>query len=363
MEQKLGDLALETLVSSTPLSLAVADDTGHLVYLSPALEAILGHAFEARHLSEWVTTYNLLAADGRTPLRTEDLPLAQALAGNVVTDAVVATRTVGDRYPVRYMRCNASPLLSRHGSPLGAVVLIQDVTRERLALDGQAALRERLLGALNHQLRTPSSTIIGHAELLDEAHSNCSAHVRRSIDAMAAAAEDILELAELMTTVTSIENRTRLTISAREVCLLLDDIVRHHADPAQRERIDLQADVDGEVAVDLGETRRAVAALIDNALAYGPPAGRVHVRARLHGDQLDISVCDEGGGIDECDWARLVQPFERGVDHCAQAGARGLGLALAHTVAVSHGGHLRRTLDATGHCVTLSIPATPTCAT
>ncbi len=86
---------------------------------------------------------------------------------------------------------------------------------------------------------------------------------------------------------------------------------------------------------------RAVANLVDNALAYGAPP--VEVTTSVHEGQAWVEVLDRGPGIPEADAPRLKQPFTRATDSRARAdgaAGAGLGLAIVERVARSHGGAL-----------------------
>lgn len=99
--------------------------------------------------------------DGRSPLPVEDIPLVRARHGEVVRDALVVARPPAGC--LIYLCCNASPLTDTEGRITGAIVLLQDVTGERAALERQVDLRDRLLETINHHLRTPVTSLLGNA--------------------------------------------------------------------------------------------------------------------------------------------------------------------------------------------------------
>jgi two-component system phosphate regulon sensor histidine kinase PhoR len=81
--------------------------------------------------------------------------------------------------------------------------------------------------------------------------------------------------------------------------------------------------------------------LVDNALKYTPPGGRVVVGARHAGDRIEIFVSDTGSGIPEKDLPRLTERFYR-VDKARsrELGGTGLGLAIVKHIAQAHNGEL-----------------------
>lgn len=85
--------------------------------------------------------------------------------------------------------------------------------------------------------------------------------------------------------------------------------------------------------------RRAIQNLIDNAIKYGKRAD-VSLRANVH--SIDIDIDDEGPGIPEAEQQRVLQPFYRlETSRSRETGGIGLGLAIAASVAESHGGELQ----------------------
>ena len=97
--------------------------------------------------------------------------------------------------------------------------------------------------------------------------------------------------------------------------------------------------------VDRHHLRRAVCELLDNALAHSPDGSTVDVAVTGSGAAVCICIRDRGCGIDPSDRELLARPFERGGGDRGRFvdGGRGLGLAVAATVAGSHGGRLTLT--------------------
>lgn len=87
--------------------------------------------------------------------------------------------------------------------------------------------------------------------------------------------------------------------------------------------------------------RRAVAALVDNALAHVEPGGTIIVQVAREGSAVVLRVRDDGAGFDPAVADELRQRFRRGGDDATATGLRvGLGLALVEEVVRSHGGRL-----------------------
>lgn len=357
MDQEFGLLPLETLMTHTPLAIAAADASGRLVLFSPALQRLMHKPFERVGEDELVSTYDLFAADGVTRLSTEDVPIVRALRGEVVTDAVVASRLAGDR--LVFLRCNGSPLRDEHDDIVGALVLVQDVTTELMAQQDQERLRERLVVTINHELRTPLSKIIGHAELLHDALPALPTHVHNCVNVISRAADDLMRLADVISELAELEARSKVVTTYGDAAGVVHECVAEVAEVCRSRALRIVASAPERLTatLDLAQTRRAVLALVENAITYAPAGSRVDVEISADHEEVSISVADRGTGIRDEDVERLMEPFERG-DHPLQpVNSKGLGLAVAHIVATAHGGHLQLShREPHGLCATLRLP-------
>lgn len=357
MDQDFSSLPLEILLAHAPLAIAAADASGRLVLFSPALERLMKRPFQRVGEDELVSAYDLFAADGITRLHTEEVPLVRALRGEVVTDAVVTSRLADDH--LVFLRCNASPLRDEHHDIIGAIVLVQDVTTELVAQQDQDRLRERLLATINHELRTPLAKIIGHAELLQDDLPELPPHVHRSVNVITRSADDLMRLADVISELAELEARTKVTPTSGNAAELVRECAAEVTGVSHGLALTVTVNAPERLwaMFDPAQTRRAVLALLDNALTYAPAGSRVEVTLAADREEMTILVADRGTGICDEDMERLREPFERG-DHPLQTvDGKGLGLAVAHIVATAHGGHLHLShRKPHGLCATLRLP-------
>jgi len=102
--------------------------------------------------------------------------------------------------------------------------------------------------------------------------------------------------------------------------------------------------------------RRAVLALVENAVDHTPADGEVVVRTRSERRTVIVSVSDTGPGIAPDAAHDVLRRFHSG-GHRAGRAHYGLGLALTHDVANRHGGQLRLAPGKTGATFELVLPA------
>jgi signal transduction histidine kinase len=186
--------------------------------------------------------------------------------------------------------------------------------------------KDRMLGAVGHDLRTPLASLRVRVERVED--DALRDKMIASIEEMTAMLTDILALA-----------RSGAGTEAPERIALGELVGELAADYRERGKDVVMADV-ADVAVRARPMllRRALRNLTDNAVAYG-------VRARLsvavQGGEARIVVSDDGPGLTGEQIRTLVEPFARGEQSRNRAtGGAGLGLSIARDIAEGEGGAL-----------------------
>lgn len=186
--------------------------------------------------------------------------------------------------------------------------------------------KDRMLGAIGHDLRTPLASLRLRAESVEDEGER--ARMSQTIDEMNRMLEDILSLARA----------GRSTQAAQKVDLaaLADAVVEDFIELGSP--VDM-AESDRAVAfVRPQQIRRALRNLIENAIVYGD---RAHVSV-IHADGvIRLVVADEGPGIAEDRMDEMLEPFTRMEgSRNRETGGAGLGLALVRAIVAEHGGSL-----------------------
>jgi two-component system, OmpR family, sensor histidine kinase KdpD len=226
------------------------------------------------------------------------------------------------------------------------------------ALKQSGELKSALLASVSHDLRTPLTSIRTSVDSLlhTEAGWNRAAlrefHliISEEVNSLTQLVENLLAMARIEA------GELRLTKqweSVEEICGNVLDrcaaAIRHHQ---------LRTDCDEApplVKVDARLIAEALANLVDNAAKYSPPGGEITVQSRLEGDELTISVTDQGPGIAPEELNHIFDKFYRGMrppDH--KSGGTGMGLAIARGIVEAHGGSIR-VENAWGRGATFSI--------
>ena len=187
--------------------------------------------------------------------------------------------------------------------------------------------KDRMLGAIGHDLRTPLASLRLRVESM-EPEAEREAAVAK-IEEMAATLEDILALART--------GRSRGEQRRLDVTALAEAVAQDFAD--RGEAVSFVDSPRLVAAADAGLLRRALTNLIDNALAY---AGQARVGVGASGDDIEIRVEDDGPGIPAESLEAVLHPFQRlEASRSRETGGSGLGLAIVRGIAEGHGGALK----------------------
>ncbi len=332
---------LGLLDTHSSLALAMCDLDGQITVETPAMERMFGSHFRAT-MQRDPDSVPLHDARGE-PIGADDLPLVRARRGHTVIDQVVSWAQA-DGHPT-YLRLNAAPLTEADGTIRGAILLVQDVTTEWLAIRRQSELRDRLVTTINHELRTPLTKILGHCEILTEELTEDQgnpAAIDRSVTAITKASLQLADLATRLTHLADLEATTRASRVASDVV----SVVRLAVDSQRRliasrdTMIEISAPMALMADIDRPMVERATRELLINAVGHAPPGTAVAVGVELSGEHVDITVSDLGPGISPGDRQRLLQPFENAGSASESGGHPGLGLALVSAVCAAHGGSI-----------------------
>lgn len=201
----------------------------------------------------------------------------------------------------------------------------------------------------SHELRTPLAIIQGEADVALSRQNRTPAEYRESLAIIQTSARKLTRIVEsLFLLARSDAGRYPITRTRFYLDELLGDCIRAMRSVAGARGVSLACETPSELVIVADEAllHRMILNLIDNALKFTPPGGRVTVAAETSGDQYIIRVTDTGIGIIESDRARVFERFYRGertrgatATSNVSTGA-GLGLPIARWIAEIHDGRL-----------------------
>jgi signal transduction histidine kinase len=223
--------------------------------------------------------------------------------------------------------------------------------------------KSNFLATISHELRTPLTSLTGYLELFAEGDVGPVTDRQRQVLAtMSRNADRLRALIEDLLTVSHVEAQPLVLAPVEiEISDLIGPAIAHVVDASRRRDHELSVDLDpsiGPLRVDPLQFRRVLISLIDNAIRCTPPGGRIDVKATRTVNGVEISVRDNGIGIDAGEVPRLFTRFFRtsAATQLAIQGA-GLSLAIARQIVDGHGGSIDvHTAAGNGATFTVSLP-------
>lgn len=207
--------------------------------------------------------------------------------------------------------------------------------------------RREYLGDVSHELRTPIFAISGFAEtLLDGALEDDNVS-RRFVEKIEANASRLEALTRDLAEISSIETgELKMTMEPFELAPIVQETVDSLELLATDRQIELTAQIPTTLPHVLGDRmriRQVISNLVENAIKYNQPGGRVEVMARSQPvGEVRVVVVDDGIGIPIHLIGRLTERFFRAdKSRSREQGGTGLGLAIVKHILEAHGQRLR----------------------
>lgn len=258
--------------------------------------------------------------------------------GSARSRPIVEVERVGDgnttvlRFSVRRVRRN---------DPASAMVIIEDVTQQRVA----EVARNAFVAQATHELRAPLTNIRLYVETALEQgdedvrmRENCLNVINQETRRLETLVGDMLSTAEIEA------GSRQITPDDVRLKTLFEDLQRDFEALAREKKIKLTFNLPPKLPVIRGDRDMIVLAmhnLVGNALKYTPEGGEVTLTTEVRRDQIHVEVADSGIGINDEDTARIFEKLFRAKDErVTKVTGSGLGLSLAREVIRLHGGDI-----------------------
>jgi GAF domain-containing protein len=224
--------------------------------------------------------------------------------------------------------------------------LFREIEEKSRQLETASRHKSEFLANMSHELRTPLNAIIGFSEVLSERmfgeindkQAEYLTDILESGRHLLSLINDILDLSKIEAGRMELEPTDFDLPAAIENTLIL---VRERA---QRRGITLGRTIDerlGMIRADERKLKQVLLNLLSNALKFTPEGGQIHVRARAHNGEAEISVADTGVGIAPEDQEAVFEEFRQVGTTARKVEGTGLGLAISRKFIELHGGRIR----------------------
>ncbi|NUR54911.1 MAG: DUF4118 domain-containing protein [Acidobacteria bacterium] len=269
----------------------------------------------------------------RLPSRTRHIPL-------VVRGADVGTLVLASDRPFLLSRDQERVLAAlSYYAALGVErVRLAAVQGEAETLRHADRLKDALLTAVSHDLRTPLTTIKGLAnEIARDGDASRAYVIEEEADRLTALVNDLLELSQLSAGETPVH--VAVNTADDVIGAALQRVEAAFPDRAFEARL-VEPWIGLVGRFDFVHTMRILTNLLENAAKYSPVGTPILVRAWRDAGSLHFAVEDAGAGIADADRERVFEPFVRGRVRAQGVGGTGLGLSIARRLAEVQGGRL-----------------------
>lgn len=234
-------------------------------------------------------------------------------------------------------------IVDDNGNLLGTVAVLKDARSKRM----YDRLKADLLATVSHELRTPLTSILGYASLMLDAGDAMEEMDRAAcLETIEAQGRRLLELINDVIEMGKLDSEN-LRLKMETCCAggILEEVASDSREACGARRPDVDVIVEQTeptpMVCDSTRIRQAVTCLLDNAIRYSPPGGRVVLAARREDSRVVIEVRDEGPGIPPEKQGHLFEKFYK-VEPPGEgrSGGTGLGLAIVKRIVDLHGGQV-----------------------
>jgi signal transduction histidine kinase len=246
-----------------------------------------------------------------------------------------------------------------------SLVLLSSARARRLA-----AQQMEFVAGVSHELRTPLTVIRSAGENLADGIVLDEQQVRKYGALIATEGRRLTQMVEQVMTFAGLQaGKPGLDIRPVDTGAVIDEALVAMAPLLREQEAEIARDVPADLPrmlADASAVSRCIQNLLGNALKYGGQPGQIRVTARrvsrpvarLNGEQVAITVADNGPGIAPRDLPHIFEPFYRGTDAVArQIHGSGLGLSLVQRIMDELGGAVTVDSDAgRGSAFTLYLP-------
>lgn len=236
----------------------------------------------------------------------------------------------------------------------GRLLAIRSIARDisvrkviEQALNEHLRMKSEFISTAAHELRTPLAAIVGYSELLLDQSAMQGFDPQEKRDFLVTIherAEDLTRIVDELLDLSRIEAGQKLPLEIRSCNLaaVLGGVVEDFRTrfPARTFVLGISSQCQHNCWADPVRMRQVIANLLDNAVKYSPPAGKIVAGCAGDREACRIYVSDQGIGMSSEQRTRIFDRFYRADTSNTAIGGLGLGLSLAKQIIEGHGGRI-----------------------
>ena len=330
----------------------ILDPDGTIGYVSPSVEKVLGYA---------VT--ELVGENVNAFIHPEDLPIAQSFPQVTLRDRLTNPNQAEILNPIEFRHRHQdgswrileaiSQPFADSAATLRVMVNARDITERKrldeiwLALEREKELSElktRFFSMASHEFRTPLSTALAAAQVLENSQQEWD-NTEKRLRNLHRIQDSVRNMVQLLDDILTINRAETGKLAFNPKSLALEAYCRHFVEEMQLNAGNLHQltfSCQGRsqhVCLDEKLLRSMLSNLLSNAIKYSPQGGNISLSLQFQSGNLIIKVQDQGIGILLEDQKQLFEPFHRGKNVKTISGT-GLGLVVVKKCVDLHQGHI-----------------------
>jgi two-component system NtrC family sensor kinase len=238
---------------------------------------------------------------------------------------------------------------------IGIAIIFHEITHLK-ELD---QIKTDFVNTVSHDLRSPLTAIYGFVGLIDrvgtvnEQQAEFIHHIQNSVQHITSLINDLLELGHME----ALHDIQMEDVNLREIVVRSIENLDYQMNEKMHE---LSLSLPEEQPLVLGNPihlQRMVINLIENAVKFTPPLGKISVCSRAEGTQVILEISDNGPGIPLVDQPYIFEKFYRGSNHADRIPGTGLGLSIVKSIIDKHHGRIWLESSPNGTTFTVILPA------
>jgi two-component system phosphate regulon sensor histidine kinase PhoR len=237
---------------------------------------------------------------------------------------------------------------------IGIAVVLQEITRLK-ELD---RIKTDFVNTVSHDLRSPLTSIYGFVSLIDrvgqinEQQAEFIRHIQSSVQHITSLINDLMDLGRV---------EADYDIQMEDVNLkeIISQSIENLDYQISEKMQELVLSIPKDIPLILGNPlhlHRMVTNLLENAIKFTPPLGKIYINCRDEASQLIVEISDNGPGIPLADQPHIFDKFYRGSNFSQNTPGTGLGLSIVKSVVEKHHGRIWLESSPTGTTFTVILP-------
>jgi two-component system sensor histidine kinase KdpD len=316
------------------------DETGRIVY--PVSEGVTQSCHGSDlSVAQWVYDHAQMAGQGTDTLPGGDMVYIPLNAASGMIGVLALLPLNPARIALPEQQRLLETFTSQIAQALERVKLAAEAHSTQLKMETEQ-LRNTLLSAISHDLRTPLAAIVGASSGLVRDGDKLDNHARHELSLtiydeairMAGLANNLLDMARLEAGAVVLNRQWQPLeeVIGGALAGLTARMVNHPVSVKLPHDLPL-------VEIDSMLIERVFANLLENAVKYTPPGTPIEISAASGSTELVVTVSDQGHGIPAGEEKRIFEKFHRIASEGNQGGA-GLGLTICRSIMEAHGGRI-----------------------